>query len=87
MLRRFVAILTAALLAGAAAVAAPQQYKIVTASERGTYIQIGRDIAKFVTPAANIELEVLPSAGSAENVERLRYEPGVKGANKKKDAK
>ena len=80
MLRRFVAILTAALLAGAAAVAAPQQYKIVTASERGTYIQIGRDIAKFVTPAANIELEVLPSAGSAENVERLRYEPGVKFA-------
>ena len=55
-------------------------YKIVTASERGTYIQIGRDIARFVAPAADIELEVLPSAGSAENVQRLREEPGVKFA-------
>src|SRR5256885_1246004 len=55
-------------------------YKIVTASERGTYIQIGRDIAKFVAPGAGIELEVLPSAGSAENVQRLRHEPGVKFA-------
>lgn len=62
----------------AAAPASRVQYKIVTASERGTYIQIGRDIAKFIAPAANIELEVLPSAGSAENVERLRFEPGVK---------
>ena len=62
------------------AVGAPAPYKIVTASERGTYIQIGRDIAKFVAPAADIELEVLPSAGSAENVQRLRYEPGVKFA-------
>ncbi len=53
-------------------------YKIVTASERGTYIQIGRDIAQHVAPKAEIELEVLPSAGSAENVQRLRYEPGVK---------
>jgi uncharacterized protein len=55
-------------------------YKIVTASERGTYIQIGRDLAKFVAPAAGIELEALPSAGSAENVHRLRYEQGVKFA-------
>jgi hypothetical protein len=57
---------------------APVEYKIVTASERGTYIQIGRDLAKFVAPEAGINLEVLPSAGSAENVRRLRYEPGVK---------
>ena len=76
-------LIAAASLLGAlalAAVAAPAPYKIVTASERGTYIQIGRDIAKFVAPAADIELEVLPSAGSAENVQRLRYEPGVKFA-------
>jgi len=67
------------LLVALPSVAAPKvQYKIVTASERGTYIQIGRDIAKFVAPPADIELEVLPSAGSAENVERLRYELGVK---------
>ena len=61
-----------------AATTASIEYKIVTASERGTYIQIGRDLARFVAPAAGIKLDVLPSAGSAENVRRLRYEPGVK---------
>lgn len=54
------------------------QYKVVTASERGTYIQIGRDLGRFVAPDADIVLEALPSAGSAENVRRLRFEPGVK---------
>lgn len=72
--------LLALLLAAAPAGAAGVEYKIVTASERGTYIQIGRDLAKFIAPNADIELEVLPSAGSAENVHRLRYEPGVKFA-------
>ncbi len=60
------------------AMAADAKYKIVTASERGTYIQIGRDLAKLVAPAAGVDLQVLPSVGSAENVERLRYESGVK---------
>ena len=60
--------------------AAKAAYRIVTASERGTYIQIGRDLARLVAPGAGIDLEVLPSAGSAENVERLRFEPGVKFA-------
>src|SRR5688572_8518187 len=68
----------AAPAAGSGAVGATVPYKIVTASERGTYIQIGRDLAKFIAPEAGIELEVLPSAGSAENVQRLRREPGVK---------
>ena len=75
---------TAACFAAALACSAPVlgkvPYKIVTASERGTYIQIGRDIAKFVAPAADIDLAVLPSAGSADNVRRLRSEPGVKFA-------
>lgn len=62
---------------GSAAVAAVE-YKIVTASERGTYIKIGRDLAQFVAPSADIKLDAVPSAGSAENVRRLRYEPGVK---------
>jgi TRAP transporter TAXI family solute receptor len=61
-----------------ACAAADVPYKIVTASERGTYIQIGRDLAKYVAPDAEIDLQVLPSAGSSENVKRLRYEPGVK---------
>src|SRR6187200_1353036 len=64
---------------GASALAAVE-LKIVTASARGTYIQIGRDIASIVAPSADIELDVLPSAGSAENVRRLRHEPGVKFA-------
>lgn len=75
----FVLSLLLGAFAGGAS-AAPIQYKIVTASERGTYIQIGRDLAKFVAPAAGFDLEALPSAGSAENVHRLRYEPGVKFA-------
>lgn len=53
-------------------------YKIVTASERGTYIQIGRDLSKFVAPDADINLEVLSSKGSADNLNRLRYEANVK---------
>jgi TRAP transporter TAXI family solute receptor len=71
------ALATALAWPGAAAQVA---YKIVTASERGTYIQIGRDLANIVAPDAGIALEVLPSAGSAENVRRLRYEAGVKFA-------
>jgi TRAP transporter TAXI family solute receptor len=35
-------------------------------------------LAQFVAPSADIKLDVMPSAGSAENVRRLRYEPGVK---------
>jgi uncharacterized protein len=58
--------------------AAPAHYKIVTGPERGTYIQIGQDLAKWVAEPAGIELEVLASKGSAENVQRMRYEPGVK---------
>ena len=53
-------------------------YKIVTASEKGTYFAIGKDLAKFVAPDADIDLEVLPTSGSATNIQLLRYEPGVK---------
>jgi len=53
-------------------------YKVVTASERGTYFAIGNDLAKFVAPAADIQLEVLPTDGSAANIRHLRYDPGVK---------
>jgi TRAP transporter TAXI family solute receptor len=74
--------LAAATALATAAVFAQQAtpYKIVTASERGTYIQIGRDLAKHIAPPAQIELDALPSAGSAENIHRLRYEDGVKFA-------
>jgi len=69
-------------LAGAASLshADPVPYKITTGQERGTYIQIGQDLSKYVAEPAGIDLEVLPSKGSAENVQRMRYEPGVKFA-------
>jgi TRAP transporter TAXI family solute receptor len=60
------------------AVSPVAEFKIVTASPRGTYIEIGRDLARFVAPGANVSMEVLSSLGSSENVRRLRYEPGVR---------
>ena len=71
-------LLMAGLLGHGTAAVAEVEYKVVTASERGTYIKIGRDLAQFVAPGADIKLDAVPSAGSAENVRRLRYEPGVK---------
>ena len=67
------------LIASLAIAATPSaHYKIVTGQERGTYIQIGADLAKYVAQPAGIDLEVMPSKGSAENVQRMRFEPGVK---------
>jgi len=75
---RHLALVVAVLLVNSVHAAAAQSFKIVTASPRGTYIQIGRDLSTLVAPAAGVDLDVLPSAGSAENVRRLRYESGVK---------
>ncbi len=58
----------------------PILYKILTASPRGTYIQIARDLGRFVAPAAGIQLEELTSNGATENVRRLRTEADVKFA-------
>ncbi|MEN8504503.1 TAXI family TRAP transporter solute-binding subunit [Paraburkholderia sp. DD10] len=58
--------------------AEPAHYKIVTGPERGTYIQIGQDLSKWVAQPAGIDLEAVASKGSAENVQRMRFEPGVK---------
>lgn len=79
MFRR--ALLTAA--ASAALLQSPAMhagtpYKIVTADTRGTYFAIGNDLAKMVAPQAGIDLEVVPTNGSAENIKLLRHEPGVK---------
>ena len=68
-----------ALLIPQVAVAAAD-YKIVTASDKGTYYAIGKDLAKMVAPDADINLDVLATSGSAANVKLLRYEPGVKFA-------
>jgi TRAP transporter TAXI family solute receptor len=55
-------------------------FKIVTADPKGTYFAIGNDLAKFVAPSADIDLEVVPTDGSAANIKLLRFEPGVKFA-------
>src|SRR6185295_16195304 len=55
-------------------------FKIATADKRGTYFAIGNDLAKFVAPGADIDLEVMPTDGSAANIKLLRFEPGVKFA-------
>jgi len=78
MVNRIAVILLGAGIGLHAAVSVGSDFKIVTATERGTYIQIGRDLEKFVARPANLDLEVLPSKGSGENVRRLRYEQGVK---------
>jgi hypothetical protein len=72
----FIAAACALLLQSQGWAATP--YKIVTADQRGTYFAIGNDLAKMVAPRADIDLEVVPTSGSAENVKLLRHEPGVK---------
>ncbi|MCP3726200.1 TAXI family TRAP transporter solute-binding subunit [Paraburkholderia sp. CNPSo 3272] len=78
MLAGLTALITLLFSTLALAAAADANYKIVTGQERGTYIQIGQDLAKWVAPPAGIDLEVIPSKGSAENVQRMRFESGVK---------
>jgi TRAP transporter TAXI family solute receptor len=68
------ALIVVSSLAGAE----PAHYKIVTGPERGTYIQIGQDLAKWVAQPVGIDLEAVASKGSAENVQRMRFEPNVK---------
>lgn len=90
-MRNAISLLSAALGCGAVAVALAflpgavsearaqtADFKIVTGPERGTYIQIGQDLARWVADPIGMDLDVLASKGSAENVQRMRYEPGVR---------
>src|SRR3954464_11752863 len=65
--------------AGSSAYAAAA-FKIVPAGARGPYLPIGNDLAKFVAPSADIDLEVVATDGSAANIRLLREAPGVKFA-------
>lgn len=73
-----VAAISAALLIPCSAAKAAVAYKIVTADVRGTYHAIANDLAKYVAPGAEIQLEPVPTSGSAENIKLLRFEPHVK---------
>jgi TRAP transporter TAXI family solute receptor len=75
---RHVFVMAAALLLHSGVAFTATSYKIVTASDKGTYFAIGKDLAKFVAPDADIALEVLATSGSAANIKLLRHEPGVK---------
>ncbi|MFP4902410.1 C4-dicarboxylate ABC transporter substrate-binding protein, partial [Paraburkholderia sp. BR14261] len=58
MLAGLAALITLLFSTLALAAAADANYKIVTGQERGTYIQIGQDLAKWVAQPAGIDLEV-----------------------------
>lgn len=75
---RLTLAVTCAALLHSPAVFAGVPYKIVTANTTGTYYAIGNDLSKMVAPGANIDLEVVATSGSAENIKLLRHEPGVK---------
>jgi TRAP-type uncharacterized transport system substrate-binding protein len=73
-------LMAAVLLLPASAAFAGDRIKISTGPEQGMQPQIARDIARFVAPAAGLDLEVLASAGPSESVQRLLDVPGVKMA-------
>lgn len=81
-MKTFTALMVVAMaswsLQSSPAQAASAAYKIVTADKRGTYFAIAGDLAKMVAPQADIDLEVLATSGSAENIKLLRQEPGIK---------
>ena len=53
-------------------------YTIATGSSTGTYYQIGKNLSEFVAKDACVNLIVLTSNGSIENVKRLSIEKGMK---------
>ncbi len=48
------------------------EYEITTGGSGETYIQIGKDLAKYIAPKACIKLKVLTSNGSLDNAYKLR---------------
>ncbi len=67
-------------LSVAATQAAPSDYRIVTGGTTGTYYAFGQNLATLIAPDANINLGVLSSAGSVQNVRDMRYREKVKFA-------
>ena len=47
------------------------QYEISTGSTTGTYFEIGKNLAKYIAPDACIDLKVLSSNGSMDNINHL----------------
>lgn len=79
-------LIAAALVFQASSAFPAGRMKMSTGPERGIQPQIGRDIAKFVARAADIDIEVAPAAGPAESLQRLRDETGTRLALLQSDA-
>lgn len=78
MLRRLVSGLCAlGWWAVASSAAALPSYSIVTASENSSHLRIGQDLSRYAALNAGIQLQALPSAGSIENLKRLRDNPST----------
>ena len=76
-MRRTVALSVSILLIGfAASAASATDLGLITGGEKGTYHQFGLDLQRLVKPGG-INLRVLPSKGSVENMEALYHKPGV----------
>ena len=82
--RLAVLVATALCLSGAAP-SASAQFRLVTEGTDAD-LEIARDLAKFVAPAADLQLDVLAADGSAESLRRLVSDPTVKLATAQSDA-
>ncbi len=56
----------------------PKGHCVATGNAKFTYYQIGKDLSEKVAPTAGVNLIQIESAGSAENVRRMRFQRGVK---------
>ncbi len=70
-------LLAAFLLALAGSVQAADD-SILTATERGMAIEAGRDLATYIARPAGMLLDVLPTGGSTDNVQRLPAQSGMR---------
>jgi len=66
------------------ALSANAQFRMVTKGGDAD-LQIARDLAKFVAPGADLQLEVITADGSAESLRRLVSDPTVKLATAQSD--
>jgi uncharacterized protein len=69
-------LLAAALTLQAVSLDTVGQVKMLTGEEE-TDLRMGRELAEFIAAPAGIQLDVVPSPSSLENLGRLRTEPGV----------
>jgi hypothetical protein len=61
------------------AVAAPG-FKLAAGPERSAEYQLAREFARLVARPADVDLEVVTTAGAVDSLQRLRDEPGVRFA-------